>query len=102
MIRATQRRAHLRVRVIVSHGFIGQGPMMRRDFTGYRQTFFFRAAHGFNRSPRRDVRQMHARAGQFRQRAIAQRVHFFRSRRHPAQAKHQRPVTFVHDAAASE
>ena len=48
MSSAAQRRAHLCVRVIVTHRFISQRPMVRRNFASHRQAFVLCATHSFD------------------------------------------------------
>ena len=67
VIRTAQRRAHFGVRVIVVDGFVSERPVMRRNFTGHRQAFFLGASHRVDRAACGNVRQVQARAGQFRE-----------------------------------
>ena len=63
VLRAAQRRAHLRVRVVVAHGVVCERPVVRRRFARHAQAALLRAPHGFERAARGDVREVHACAG---------------------------------------
>ena len=59
MIAATQRRIHLRIRIVVSNRFIGKSPVMRRDFAAYVQSSFLRSTNCFDRTTSRYVRKVY-------------------------------------------
>lgn len=102
ILRGPQRRVHFVVGVEAAHCFVGEGDVVRADFSGDGDAASARPPQDADAACRREVLAVDVSAGEFGELGVALDDDFFAERGPAGQAERGAHVAFVHDAFADE